>query len=101
MSYIRLENVEKRFAGRTVLADINLRVEAGEKIGLIGRNGAGKSTLFRLMLGDLEPDEGSIERMRRARVACLAQLPDLRPTETLFDVVMRSFADLLAMERRL
>ena len=68
MSYIRLDNIEKRFAGRPVLQGVNLRVEEGDKAGLIGRNGAGKSTLFKLMLGDLEPDTGTIERMRRARV---------------------------------
>ncbi|NUM54229.1 MAG: ABC-F family ATP-binding cassette domain-containing protein [Candidatus Hydrogenedentes bacterium] len=101
MSYIRLDNVEKRFAGRPIVQGVNLRIEEGDKVGLIGRNGAGKSTLFKLMLGDLEPDSGAIERMRRARVACLAQLPDLRKTDTLFDVVMHSFADLLDLERRL
>ncbi len=101
MSYIRFENVEKRFAGVSVVRDINLRVEEKDKVGLIGRNGAGKSTLFRLMMGDFEPDEGTIERMRRMRVACLAQLPELDPNDTVFDVVLRSFADILALEQRL
>lgn len=101
MSYIRFENIEKRFAGRPILQSVSLRVEEGDKAGLIGRNGAGKSTLFKLMLGDLEPDTGTIERMRRARVACLAQLPDLKPSDTLFDVVMHTFAELLALEHKL
>ncbi|MDZ4861794.1 MAG: ATP-binding cassette domain-containing protein, partial [Candidatus Hydrogenedentes bacterium] len=101
MSYIRFENVAKRFAGVPVVQGINLRIEEKDKVGLIGRNGAGKSTLFRLMLGELDADEGTIERMRRARVACLAQLPVLDPNETLFDVVLRSFADVLALEQRL
>lgn len=101
MSYIRLENVTTRFAGTPILADCSLRIEEHDKVGLIGRNGAGKSTLFRLMLGDLDPDEGNIERMRRARMACLRQLPDLRPTDTLFDVVLASFGELLAAERHL
>lgn len=101
MSYIRLDNVEKRFAGRPIVSGVNLRIEEGDQVGLIGRNGTGKSTLFKLMLGDLEPDVGTIERMRRARVACLAQLPDLKKSDTLFDVVMHSFAELLELERRL
>ena len=101
MSYIRLENISKSFAGTPVLDSVSFRVEEGEKIGLIGRNGTGKSTLFRIMLGDIEPDTGAVERMRRARMACLAQMPDLKEGDTLFDVVMRSFSELLDMERRL
>lgn len=101
MSYARLEGVSKSFAGEPVLRNADFRVEEGEKIGLIGRNGTGKSTLFRLILGDLEPDSGTIERMKRARVACLAQLPVLNPADTLFDVVMHSFGELLAMEHQL
>lgn len=101
MSYIRFDKIEKRFAGKPVLREVSLRIEEGDKIGLIGRNGAGKTTLFKLMLGELEPDEGSIERMRRARMACLAQLPAVNPADTLFDVVMRTFGELLALEHRL
>ncbi len=101
MSYVRLENVSKSFAGEPVLRAVSFRVEEGEKIGLIGRNGTGKSTIFRLILGEFEPDAGTIERMKRARVACLAQLPVLNPSDTLFDVVMHSFRELLDMEHQL
>jgi ATP-binding cassette subfamily F protein 3 len=101
MSYARLEGVSKSFAGEPVLRNVGFRVEEGEKIGLIGRNGTGKSTLFRLILGEIEPDSGTIERMKRARVACLAQLPVLDPADTLFDVVMHSFNELLVMEHQL
>ncbi len=101
MSYIRLENISKAFAGEPILREVTLRVEDGEKIGLIGRNGTGKSTLFRLIMGEFEADSGTIERMKRARLACLAQMPELDPKDTLFDVVMRTFSDLLEMEHRL
>ena len=101
MSYVRLEDVSKSFAGESVLRGVSFRVEEGDKIGLIGRNGTGKSTIFRLILGEFEPDSGTIERMKRARVACLAQMPVLNPADTLFGVVMHSFAELLEMEHRL
>lgn len=101
MSYVRLDSVSKSFAGEPVLRSVDFRVEEGEKIGLIGRNGTGKSTIFRLILGEFDPDAGTIERMKRARVACLAQMPVLSPGDTLFDVVMCSFAELLEMEHRL
>ncbi len=101
MSIIRLSNVTKRFGGEPILQSIDFRVEEGEKIGLIGRNGTGKSTLFRLIMGEMSPDEGEIERMKKARFACLAQLPEIRPHETLFDMVMRTFHELVEMEHRL
>ncbi|MBI5095864.1 MAG: ABC-F family ATP-binding cassette domain-containing protein [Candidatus Hydrogenedentes bacterium] len=101
MSVIRLDNVSKSFGGKPILKGVSVRVEEGEKIGLIGRNGTGKSTLFRLMTGEVEPDSGLIERMRRARTACLAQLPSLRSQDTIFDVVMHSFHELVELELQL
>ncbi len=98
MSLIRLDNVSKSFAGAPVLAGISLRIEEGEHIGLIGRNGTGKSTIFRLITGKIEPDSGTIERMRRARFACLAQLPKVDDHATIEQIVLRSFTELIELE---
>ena len=63
---IRLENIAKDYQTRNgvrrVLHDINLTIEPGEKIGILGKNGAGKSTLIRLISGAEPPTEGTIER---------------------------------------
>lgn len=101
MSLVRLEKVSKSFSGSPVLDQVDFRVEEGEKIGLIGRNGTGKSTLFRLITGEVVPDSGVVERMKRARVAYLAQIPEVPAAKTLFDVVMQRFEDLFEMEERL
>lgn len=101
MSLVRLENVTKAFAGAPVLEGVSLRIEAGEKVGLIGRNGTGKSTIFRLILGEMEPDSGLIERMRKARFASLAQMHKVDPEHTIFDIVLHSFQDLLDLEHEL
>ncbi|MCX5759814.1 MAG: ABC-F family ATP-binding cassette domain-containing protein, partial [Candidatus Hydrogenedentes bacterium] len=101
MSLVRFENVTKSFGGRPTLDKIAFRVEEGEKIGLIGRNGTGKSTVLRLITGELEADGGTVERMRRARVACLAQMPDLSMSDTILDTAMMPFQDLVAMEGEL
>lgn len=101
MSLIRIEKATKRYQTDTVLNEVDFRVEEGEKIGLIGRNGTGKSTLFRLMTGEIEPESGIVDRMRRARIACLAQLPDVDAERTVHDVVHEQFSDLLAMEQEL
>ncbi len=101
MSLVRFEKITKYLGGIPVLESVDLRIEEGEKVGLIGRNGTGKSTIFRLIMGELEPDGGLIERMRRARIACLAQLSGFSEHDTIFDVVMASFQDLLQVEEEL
>jgi capsular polysaccharide transport system ATP-binding protein len=63
---IRLSNVNKSYPTRSgpshVLRDVNLTVEAGERVGILGRNGAGKSTLIRLVSGAEFPTSGAVER---------------------------------------
>lgn len=63
---ISVENVSKRYrtrsGWRTVLHDINFRLDKGQKMGILGRNGAGKSTLIRLMSGVEPPTSGEIKR---------------------------------------
>jgi len=57
---LRVEHVAKRFGGLVALRDVNLRLGAGEVLGLIGDNGAGKSTLVKIICGYHQPDEGRI-----------------------------------------
>jgi len=57
------------FDGRTVIEDLSVRIQRGDRIGIVGPNGAGKSTLIRLLLGDLEPTRGRIRRGERLEVA--------------------------------
>lgn len=63
---ISVENVSKRYKTRcgwkTVLHDVNFKLERGEKIGILGRNGAGKSTLIRLISGVEPPTTGCIKQ---------------------------------------
>jgi ATP-binding cassette subfamily F protein 3 len=98
MSLVRLENITKTFAGDPVLQGVNLRIEEGERIGLIGRNGTGKSTIFRVITGETEPDSGTVDRMRKARIAVLRQLHNHGDDETIQDIVMRKFSDITEME---
>jgi len=101
MSIVRFESIMKTFGGEPVLDNVAFRVEEGEKIGLIGRNGSGKTTVFRLVMGEITPDNGTIERMRRARFTCLSQIPNIDTSETIFDTVMHSFRDLIEREHAL
>jgi lipopolysaccharide export system ATP-binding protein len=60
MTLLNVEGLKRRFSGRQVVDDVSLRVRAGEMVGLLGPNGAGKTTTFRMILGLVRPDAGSI-----------------------------------------
>jgi ATP-binding cassette subfamily F protein uup len=59
-SVIVAEGVAKRFGERTVIRNFTLRIQRGDRIGVVGANGAGKTTLLKLLTGELEPDEGTV-----------------------------------------
>ena len=71
MILMSVQGVSKSFGMKSVLKDISLTLQQGARMGLIGVNGSGKSTLFRLIAGQMEPDEGSISLMRGTRVGML------------------------------
>jgi ATP-binding cassette subfamily F protein uup len=67
------DRISKSFGDQVVIRDFTVRILRGDRIGLIGPNGAGKSTLLRLLLGDLEPDSGTIRHGSRLQVAYFDQ----------------------------
>ncbi len=69
-----LTGVTKRFGDRTVIRELDLTVMRGDRIGLLGPNGAGKSTLIRLILGQLEPDEGKVRQGAQVAIAYYDQM---------------------------
>jgi len=70
---ITINAITVRLGGRTILDRATAAIPSGRRVGLIGRNGAGKSTLMKVIVGELEPDEGSIDMPRRARLGYIAQ----------------------------
>jgi ABC-2 type transport system ATP-binding protein len=72
---IRLAQVTKRFGGKEALRRVDLALDRGEIVGLIGHNGAGKTTTLRIMAGILDPSGGAIHRPQNFR-AELGYLPD-------------------------
>ncbi len=59
-SVIVAEKVRKSFGDRAIIKDFSLRIQRGDRIGVVGSNGAGKTTLLKLLTGELEPDSGSV-----------------------------------------
>ena len=77
MSLVRFDDVSLELGEQRLLRQANLLIEPGERVCLIGRNGAGKTSLFRLITGELLPDEGQIRRRADLQVSQLDQaLPD-------------------------
>ena len=78
---IKINQLSKSYFARELFADVSLQMNAGERLGLVGRNGHGKTTLFRLILGQEEPDSGEITVPRNYRIGHLEQhLHFTRPT---------------------
>ena len=64
-SVIAAENVSKIYDGRAVIKDFSLRIQRGDRIGIVGGNGAGKTTLLKMLTGELEPDSGKVTRSNK------------------------------------
>ena len=82
---LNINGVTVRLGGRTILDRASAAIRPRSRVGLIGRNGAGKSTLMKVIIGQLEADEGNIERPRRTRLGYIAQEApsgDASPFET-------------------
>jgi ABC transport system ATP-binding/permease protein len=73
MALIWINNISVSFGGPQLLDGASLQIEAGERIGLLGRNGSGKSTLMKLLHGDIVPDTGEIVRDKNIRISLMPQ----------------------------
>jgi ATP-binding cassette subfamily F protein uup len=96
MALFTMRDVSIGFGGSLVLEGINLQIEAGERLGLLGRNGVGKSTLLKIIAGELEPDEGTIARQQGLSVAYLAQEVPQDLSGTVYEVVAGGLGGLAA-----
>ena len=101
MILLTLQNVNKAFVMNEVLKDVNLTLQAGQRMGLVGVNGSGKSTLFRLINGDMEPDSGTISLVRGTTVGMLTQDADIQSDLTIQQELERVFEPVRQMEARL
>jgi ATP-binding cassette subfamily F protein uup len=97
MPLITLQNVDYGVGGPLLLDGVDLAIEPGERVALIGRNGAGKSTLLKLLSGELTPDDGEVRIEGGRRVARLEQEVPLDAAGSVFDVVAAGLGELGAL----
>src|SRR5437763_4933786 len=82
MTLLRAASLSLSFGSRTVFRDLELVVEEGERVGLIGVNGSGKSSLMKILAGAMGPDRGELQLQRGAQVTYLPQEPTFAPAAT-------------------
>jgi len=87
---IDAEHVTKIYGERTIIRDFTLRIQRGDRIGVVGANGTGKTTLLRLLTGEIAPDEGSVKRAKTLTGVMIDQQrklldPDKRIRDVLAD----------------
>ena len=83
-----LSHVSKTFGERRVIDNFSCRIQRGDKIGLLGPNGAGKSTLLKIILGEMQPDNGKVQLGTKLAVAYFDQLrAQLNEEATLADTI--------------
>ena len=85
---IEVRQISKAWAGRTVIRDFSTRIQKGDRVAVVGPNGAGKTTLVRMLVGQLEPDSGSVKLGTGLEIGYLDQTrADLKPEMTLREVL--------------
>ena len=96
---IRVEGLVKSFdLEKRILDGLTFQVDAGERVGLLGRNGAGKTTLFRILTGELDYDSGTVQIASGRRVGLISQIPVYPEGYTVEDVLQTAFARMFRMK---
>ena len=99
---IQLTSLVKEFeVGQRILDGFTLKVDEGERVGLLGKNGTGKTTVFRIMTGQVDPDEGSVVIAPGKRIGLISQIPVYPDQYTVHDVLDTAFLRLHAIEQEM
>ncbi|MBU8715647.1 ABC-F family ATP-binding cassette domain-containing protein [Brevibacillus parabrevis] len=101
MILLQAEHIEKTYGIETILQDISLQIQTGERVGLVGVNGAGKSTLMKILAGELSYDSGLVRIPKDVTVGYLAQNGGLESERCIWDELLSVFDHLRAEEKEL
>ena len=101
MQLLSAQNLSLTFVTDELFRDVNFNVDSTSRIGLVGKNGSGKTSLFRILTGRQRPSEGQVVLARECRLAYMEQFLDADAEDSLYQAVLKVFAPLLALEKRL
>lgn len=94
-SVIVAENITKSYDGRAVIKPFSLRIQRGDRIGIVGANGAGKTTLLKMLTGELEPDSGSVTISKKLTGVMIDQQRSMMEADTTVRQVLAEGGDWL------
>lgn len=89
MNLLSIENISKSFSEKILFDNLNLGIDEGDKIGVIGVNGTGKSTLLKIIAGLETPDTGNIVKIKSLIIEYLPQIPKFSPDASVLNQVFR------------
>ncbi len=95
---LKLVHITQQFADKILYENLNLQINTGEHVGLIGQNGAGKSTLIKIITGELLPDEGRVEISKNSQIGYLDQYVRMDETITIYEFLKTAFQSELDKE---
>ncbi|PIF00969.1 MAG: glycosyl transferase family 2 [Maribacter sp.] len=98
---LNVHNLSVSFGGEYLFEEISFRLNAGDRIGLIGKNGAGKSTLLKLLSKDMPIDSGTIASEKNLKIGFLRQDIDFKQGRTVLEEAYHAFEEIKALELKL
>lgn len=98
MPVLSVHNLSKSFVERTLFSGVTFDIEKGDKVGFIGVNGTGKTTLFRILNGEVDPDDGSVFKSSDISFGYMEQHACTHPERSIFDELISEFDYLIDME---
>ncbi|MFV0560103.1 MAG: ABC-F family ATP-binding cassette domain-containing protein [Enterococcus sp.] len=101
MSILTLNNITQQFGDKVLYEDVNLQLNAGEHLGLIGQNGAGKSTLIKIITGEILPDDGKVQWQKNIHVGYLDQYVEVDEGLTIEEFLKTAYAPEFAIEKQI
>ena len=97
---IRLESVSKSYPSGVLFNNVNISINKGMRVGLVGKNGSGKSTLLKLILKEERPDTGSIQIQKALKIGYLSQDVVEESGLSVMDEVKRGYPKILELEKK-
>ncbi|MGB5667653.1 MAG: ABC-F family ATP-binding cassette domain-containing protein [Maribacter sp.] len=98
---LNIHNLSVSFGGEYLFEEISFRLNAGDRVGLIGKNGAGKSTLLKLLSKDMQLDSGTIATEKDVKIGFLRQDIDFEQGRTVLEEAYHAFEEIKALELKL
>lgn len=98
---LNAHNITVSFAGEDLFAGITFKLDAGNRVGLVGKNGAGKSTLLKIIAGEQEYDKGTMALEKELKIGFLKQDIDFIKGRTVLEEAYEAFIDIKEVERTL